>query len=223
MVIALGLAVGLVVGAPLPALAMLGLAAWQPVWFLAAVVIWVLLGRRSTGTEEGVAEGAFLRAVSAELRAGSSLRHALGAAADRAPGLSLQQTVRLAASGQPLEAVADSLEVALPRLGGLTAAATRAAGRTGGRAADVFEGLALIVQEELELVRERRAATAQARFSAVIVAGIPLLYLAYAGVTGKLAVLVAAGTVGVVLLGVGFVLLLGGTLAIWSMVRKAEQ
>ncbi len=43
MVIALGLAAGLVIGAPLPVLAALGLAAWQPFWALGGVLAWTAL------------------------------------------------------------------------------------------------------------------------------------------------------------------------------------
>jgi tight adherence protein B len=99
----------------------------------------------------------------------------------------------------------------------------RTAGVTGGKAAEVFDKLALLAAEEVGLVRERRAATAQARFSAWIVGGIPVAYLLYAGVTGRLAVLRTAGPVGVAVLTLGLVLLGGGILAIWGTLRRAER
>ncbi len=223
MVIVLGLAAGLVIGAPLPSLAALGLAVWQPVWALGAIGAWTVLNvrRSATGTDE--AEAAYLQAVAGELRAGSSLRHALGAASYRATRLRLNRALRLAKAGRPLDHVAEALEGALPRLGGLTASAVRTAGVTGGRAADVFDGLALVANEEVDLVRERRAATAQARFSAWIVGGIPVLYLLYAGVAGRLEILRTAGPIGIALLGVGSLLLVGGIVAMWGMLRKAER
>ncbi len=67
----------------------------------------------------------------------------------------------------------------MPRLGRLAASAVRTAGITGGRVADVFDGLALLATEEVDLIRERRAATAQSRFSAWIVGGIPVVYLVW--------------------------------------------
>jgi len=223
MVMVLGLAAGLVIGAPLPALAALGLAVWQPVWTLIAILAWAAHTLRRSGTGRDEVEAAYLQAVASELRAGSSLRHALSAAASRATGLRLERAVRLAAAGQPLDRVAEALGVALPRLGALAASAVRTAGVTGGKAADVFDGLALLATEEVGLARERRAATAQARFSAWIVGGIPLGYLLYAGVSGKLAVLSIAGPGGRVLLAAGFLLLMGGIAVMWGMLRRAER
>jgi tight adherence protein B len=223
MVMVLGLAAGLVIGAPVPALAALGLAVWQPIWALVAVLAWMGLTAQRHGSGPEDAEAAYLQAVAAELRAGSSLRHALGSATNRAGGLALDRAVRLAVAGQPLERVAGSLRQAMPRLGALTASAVRTAGVTGGRAADVFDALALLATEEVGLVRERRAATAQARFSAWIVGGIPVAYLLYAGISGKLAVLQSAGPAGSVLLAVGSLLLAGGVGTMWGMLRKAER
>ena len=223
MVIVLGLAAGLVIGAPLPALAAVGLAAWQPVWALGAVLAWIALTIRPGGSGTAEVEAGYLQAVGSELRAGSSLRYALSVASPQASGLDLERAVRLATSGQPLDTVAVELGRALPRLGPLAASAVRTAGFTGGKAAEVFDGLALLATEEISLVRERRAATAQARFSAWIVGGIPLVYLLYAGFTGRLAVLQTAGPIGVVLLTVGLLLLMAGIVAIWVMLRGAER
>ena len=223
MVIALGLAAGLVIGAPLPALAALGLAAWQPVWALGGVLTWMALNARHQGLSGEEREAAYLLAIAGDLRAGSSLRFALGAAAQQATGLRLERAVRLARAGQPLDRVADQMEVALPRLGRLAASAVRTAGITGGRVADVFDGLALLATDEVDLIRERRAATAQSRFSAWIVGGIPVVYLVVAGVTGRLAVLHTAGAIGVVLLSLGLVLLAGGIATIWATLRTAGR
>ena len=223
MVIMLGLAAGLAVGAPLPALAVLGLAVWQPVWALGAVLVWGILSVRHRGSGRDEVEAVYLQAVASELRAGSSLRYALSSVTHRAGGLRLERAVRLAAAGRPLDQVAEALESALPRMGSLTASAVRTAGVTGGKAADVFDGLALLAAEETGLVRERRAATAQTRFSAWIVGGIPVVYLLYAGLSGKLAALPAAGPAGSVLLVLGMALLGGGIAVSWGMLRRAEQ
>lgn len=222
MVIALGLAAGLVIGAPLPVLASLGLAVWQPVWLLAAVVVWAAAGRRN-GQTDGNQEAVFLQAVAGELRAGASLRHAICAAAPGSPALPLRRAVRLARAGHPLDRVAEELARALPRLGGLTASSVRTVGITGGRAADVFDGLALVATEEMDLRRERQAATAQVRFSALIVGGIPVVYLAYAALTDRLTGLTSAGSIGGVVLGLGILLLAGGVVAIWLTIRGAQR
>jgi tight adherence protein B len=111
----------------------------------------------------------------------------------------------------------------MPRLGTLTASAVRTAGVTGGRAADVFDALALLATEEVALEHERRAATAQARFSAWIVGGIPVAYLLYAAVSGKLSVLQSVGSVGHILLAAGSLLLIAGVGVIWGILRRAER
>lgn len=223
MVMALGLAAGLVTGVPVPSLVALAVAVWQPTWALGAVLAWTGLTLKRTRPGPEDAEAAYLHAVAGELRAGSSLRHAISSAFDPATGLRLDRAVRLAAAGQPLEQVAEALERGMPGLGALAASAVRTAGVTGGRAADVFEALALLATEELGLVRERRAATAQARFSAWIVGGIPVAYLLYAGLNGKLANLPSAGRVGNVMLAAGSLLLAGGVGLMWGMLRKAER
>lgn len=223
MVIVLGLAAGLVLGAPVPALAALGLAVWQPVLALCGVAAWGALSLQHKRPGANSAEAVYLYAVAGELRAGSSLRHALAAAAGRASDLRLEPAIRMAAAGQPLDRVAALFEPALPRLGALTASAVRTSGITGGRTADVFDALALLAKEEMELTRERRAATAQARLSAWIVAGIPVVYVVYAAVSGKLAALQGVGSVGNVVLAVGLLLLATGVGAMWGMLREAER
>ncbi len=89
--------------------------------------------------------------------------------------------------------------------------------------ADVFDGLALMALEEAELARERRVATAQARLSAMIVAGLPLVFLAVLAVTGRMELLWGAGTAGVALLTGGLALVAVGVIAIWVMIRRAER
>jgi tight adherence protein B len=222
LVIVLGLAAGLVIGAPLPALAVLGLAAWQPVLTLGTLVVWAVVARGKAPSYEGH-EAAYLQAIAGQLRAGSTLRHAICTAAPDSGFLPLRPAMRLAAAGQPLDRVADELTAAMPRLGSLTASSVRTVGVTGGRAADVFDSLALLAREEMELVRERRAATAQGRFSALIVGGIPVAYLGYASLTGKLAGLVSAGPVGTVLFALGILFLGSGILAMWAILQAAER
>ena len=222
MVIVLGLATGLIMGVPLPALAAVSLAVWQPVVALGAVLAWLGLTARS-GHSRVDAEAAYLQAVAGEMRAGASLRHALSSASSRAHGLGLDRALRLAAAGRPLDDVAGVLEQTMPRLGALAASAVRTAGVTGGKAAEVFDALAVLAREQVGLERERRTSTAQARFSAWIVGGIPVAYLLYAAVSGKLSVLGSAGPAGRVLLVSGSLLLIAGIGVMWGILRRAER
>jgi Flp pilus assembly protein TadB len=188
---------------------------------VAAVIAWTAAGWRK-GQADDNEEAVYLQAVAAELRAGASLRHAICAGQAGSATLPLRRAVRLARAGHPLDQVADELARALPRLGGLAASSVRTVGMTGGRAADVFDGLALVATDELDLLRERRAATAQVRFSALIVGGIPVVYLAYAVLTDRLAGLASAGSIGVMVLGLGVLLLGGGVAAMWLSIRGEQ-
>jgi Flp pilus assembly protein TadB len=68
-------------------------------------------------------------------------------------------------------------------------------------------------------VRERRALTAQARASAWVVAGLPVLLLAGMLVTGRLRP-ASDPALGLVI-GVGVVLQALGVIVVWSMLRRA--
>jgi tight adherence protein B len=221
MLIAAGLAWGLWARVPLVVLAATAVAIYQPLVALVALVAFAVVDRARSDRSDD--EGAFLQAVAAELRAGAAVRVAIAEATDRVPSLRLDRAARLARAGRPLDELAVELASKLPRNGRLTAAAVRIAGSTGGRIAGTFDELALLASEDMELRGETRAATAQARLSAWIVAGIPVVYLAYAAASGRLSALVDAGGVGIAVLGVGGVLLVGGVLAIVVTVRKTKR
>ena len=110
----------------------LGAAVLLPWWAsLAGIGIVMWIARRGQRTDP-YQEVAYLQAISAELRSGRSLRHALVEAAVRAPGLDLANVTRLARSGRPMKEVARSAREALPGTGRLTAAAMRIGAESGG-------------------------------------------------------------------------------------------
>ena len=117
MLMALLLSVALVRG-PHPAWAgILGFAYLSPVGFLTAAAGWGAFQatqRRMARRRMPVAEADLLRGVAAEVAAGASIRHAIVAAADRAPALRLAEVVRLAETGRPAGEVAARLEASLP-------------------------------------------------------------------------------------------------------------
>ena len=198
---------------------------WPGVGVAAAsgAVLFSLAGRwRASGSGEA-SETVLFRAVAAELRAGSSLRLALGAAAARVPELGLTTAARRAAAGVPAPDVAQALSDRLPRNGRLAAAAFVLSSEMGARAADVFETLALRSAGMDDLVRERRTLTAQARMSALVVAGLPVLLLIGMAVTGKAQALLAAGAVGWAIAAVGGLLELSGVAAVLFMLRRADK
>ncbi len=184
---------------------------------------WPLPGWRRRVRPGPSDEVALLNGLAAELRAGASLRMALVAGAERAPDLDLGRAVRAATAGQPMSEVAAELEESLPGNGRLVAAALRLTARSGGRAAVVFEELALRAAEAGELCRERMALTAQARLSAMIVAGAPVVMLAALLITGKAQVLLDAGAVGHVIAAVGIGLVVAGLAVVAAVLRTAER
>ncbi len=159
-----------------------------------------------------VDEQQYFAAVHAELRAGASIREALAEAAS-GQGPTLAGVRRLARSGASLDEVADEL-ARLPATGAAAGAAVRVAAHSGGRAAAVFLRLADRAAQEADLARQRRVLTTQARLSAGIVGGLPLLWLAFGGV-GRLQRLVEAGGAPVALVGVAMETI--GVFMVWRM------
>jgi Flp pilus assembly protein TadB len=222
--LALGLAI--LAGVHPLAVGVVALALVRPGWFLTAAVGWGLVwhwrARRRAPSPVG-GEAAFLQGMAAELRAGASLRAALESAATRAPELALAQAVRLARAGRPAAEVAGAIAEALPENGPMAGLAFRTAASTGAEAAAVLAGLALRAVEEEELGRERRALTAQARFSAWLVGGAALAVPVLLVATGRAELLVESGRAGLILLALGLGLELLGALMVWWMLWRAER
>ena len=198
----------------------LGAAAVVP-WWVGVVGIGIALwyARRAQRTDP-YQEVAYLQAISAELRAGRSLRHGLIEAAVRAPGLDLAHVTRLARSGRPMKEVARAACEALPGTGRLAAAAMRIGAESGGQLASAFATLSGIQADRIELVREARAAGATARASVVVLTVVPICGLGLAFATGALSELMAMGRIGPILVGVGSLMLVSGAAATSVLGRR---
>jgi tight adherence protein B len=159
-------------------------------------------------------EQQFFMAVHGELRAGSSLRHAISAAAAAQPGPVAADIHRAAATHEPMTEVAGAL-CRLPQMGPSAAMATRVAEESGGRAADVFLRLADRARQSADLRRQARRLTAQARLSAVVVGLLPLLWIVFGG-WGHLQMLIAHGGGIVAATGIGMEAL--GVALVWRLV-----
>jgi tight adherence protein B len=215
-------ALALLAGAPWQLVALLVLAVRLPVVFLAGVAGWTMWRRRRPADAGASAEADLLRGMAAELAAGASLRGALVAASDRAPRLDLQRAVRLAEAGFPAGDVGAALRDALPHNGRLVAPAFRLAAETGGRASGIMTTLAARADDIGTLARERRALTAQARLSAWIVGGAPLLVLGALAAAGRLGPL-AADPAGRIVLVLGIAFEGAGVAAVAVMLRRAGR
>jgi len=225
MLIAILLGGGLALGVHPAVLALAALAAIEPRLILAGAVVWAVIHamrrRRHRVTPDD--EATYFRALSAELRAGASLRGALGEAVDRVPALSLDRAVRYAAAGVPMTEIADIVEVQFPENGRLAGAAFRLSDWSGAQVADTFAGLADRASASAELARERRAATAQARMSAIVIGIAPVAFAALLLATGRGAGLVDHGWIGLLILGAGLTLEGLGLLVVALIIRRADR
>ncbi len=178
------LAVGLAWGAPVPLLGLAAATVFAP-WVVlpAMVVAAAVLGRRKPVRTSVAVE------IAAQLRSGHTLRRAVTIAA---AGAGLEGVRRLALAGMPMDRVADELAGSGAETQ-MVAAAVRMADRSGGRSAAVFDALGLAALDAEALRRERVAAAAPALLAAGIVGGLPLIYVGFLVVSGRLAALVAAG------------------------------
>ncbi len=225
MLVAVALAGAIAAGLDWRVVALAAAAAWRPVATVVLAAGWAVVAaarRRAARTVAPAAEAAFLAAVAAELRGGSSLRWALVNAVADAPGLDLGAVLRRARAGLPVEALAAEIATGLPTNGPVAAAAIDLTARTGARAAATFEALADRAGFTAELARERRALTAQARLSAVVVGGAPVLLAVGLLASGRGATLLAHGTAGVAVGLVGIGLLLTGLVAVIALSRRTR-
>lgn len=198
--------------------------AWSPL--LSATVAIAGAGlpvaRRRGRRAPSVDETAFLNAVAAELRAGASLPFALAAASSLVPDEPLREAAARACRGAPLRPVVRRLGEVLPVGGRFASFTVAVVAESGGAAARTFDRLAARSARMLEVRREMRAATAQVRFSALVVGGAPLAVLATLAATGGAADLWAGGPAGRGALLVGAGLVAAGLVAVAVMVRRFD-
>ena len=193
--------------------------------WLVAVLLGVLVlvdARRVRKQRGGCSEEAHvLLGVAGELRAGQGVRSAMAAAGQRSSRLNFRPVRRLVSSGASLERISQAVKEAMPVHGALTSAALRVADRTGGRVAEVFDSVAALALEEDELRQERRAATAQARTSAVVVVGIPVMVIVYRILSGDLARSLSANALSAFLTIAGVTLLALGVAVMLVLIKRA--
>lgn len=206
-------------------LAILAAAAILQPWLVGALLVALVLveSRRERKRGDGCSEEAqVLLGVAGELRAGQGIRSAMTAGGQRSSRLDFRPVRRLVASGAPLDRISRAVEEAMPVHGTLASAALRVADRTGGRVAEVFESAAGMALEEDELLQERRAATAQARASAVVVVGVPVLVIVYRILSGDLARSISANALSALLTFAGVTLLALGVVVMLVLIKRAS-
>ena len=149
-----------------------------------------------------------LAALSAPIRAGASLPQAFAAAAEESElplRDALERTTRDLDNGVSQdEAIGRFATRCAVREAVLVARAMRVARQAGGELARVLDEVAETLRDRERLARELRAATAQARASAVVVAALPIVFLVLMSAgAGDQAHLLFGEPVGWLLLGIG--------------------
>jgi len=168
--------------------------------FVAVVAAWgaprVVDGRRARYArrlDEGAAEAA--RAIADAVSAGGSLRACVAAAARRLHGPIADELSRTAWELEMGAATDAALERLRTRSASaaltLIVAAMQVQRRSGGDLAEVLRGVAVALEQDRRVLDEARAATAQARFTAVVVivlpvCGVALGALASPGLVGRM-------------------------------------
>lgn len=187
MTIAVALAATLWMGRP--ALLLVGaiVAVEYPVVGLLAIA--ALVGWTRVRGPQGVTpdhEAEVLQALAADLHGGSSPRGALRRAMSTRPSLTAVRVIRSADFGLGGSQLARELAAVLPTNGRLAGAAFAVADATGAPLAPIAHLLARRAADRGRLLREHRAATAQVRLTAWVIAGLPVLLLVGLGVSGRL-------------------------------------
>lgn len=215
-------AAGLPIGVALFAV----LVATSPTVAIVVGPIWLLVWgwRRRSPSAAPPDEAEFCSAIAAELRAGAALREALATAADQHDIPTMGAVARAARAGAPPKTVGRYLHEALPVNGRHASLAFRLAADTGAGSADVFNRLAARAAWSRELDRERDGLTAQARLSAYVVGGAPLVVAALLFATGHISLGGSTGgSLGVLVAALGLGLVGAGMGVVWLLLKMAAR
>ncbi len=142
---------------------------------VAALVAAAFVARHRRRRAKRVDEVGFLRSIAAAVTAGSTLRNAIR---DGDTRIVTARTRRLCDTGMPLGKVGRSLRDSLPENGATFAAVCALSEQTGSTLAPTLQVLAGRAADVADMERHRVVATAQARFSAVVVGVAPLVVTA---------------------------------------------
>jgi tight adherence protein B len=165
-----------------------------------------------------------MRALSAAVRAGRSVPQALEAARDEARDpirMPLDRAVGMISVGAPLTESLDAFASDCGTLDAALVVETLKIGRAaGGNLPLILDVAVESLSEREQIARDRRATSAQAKMSALVVALMPVAFFAIVGSGARDQVHVLFGDpVGWVLLGCGLILEAGGALWMRALLR----
>jgi Flp pilus assembly protein TadB len=139
---------------------------------IAALVAAAFVARHRHRRAQRVDEVGFLRSIAAAVTAGSTLRSAIR---DGDAAIVTARTRRLCDTGMPLARVGRSLRDSLPENGATFGAVCALSEQTGSTLAPTLHVLTRRAVDVADMERHRVVATAQARFSAIVVGVAPLV------------------------------------------------
>ncbi len=175
-------------------LALVGVTLFFP-WGLGLLAVFLVWQDRR---DSGGRSVRFLEAAGAEMRSGSSMRHALAASAISTGDAGLADDCL----SLPLDELAERAAASFPGVGSELSVVLTGAARSGAPSADLFDEMASLALAHDEIRREVRVAAAQGRVAAGVFVGAPVAYLGWRWASGDLASLFAtAGQRGVALVG----------------------
>ena len=174
---------------------------------LGLVAVSSMRGARSQQVDPAVGR---IVSMAGDLRAGRPLRAVVSS------GVLGERLASVADSGRPIHARTDDLDAIFGADALLVRATLDMAVEGGGPVADAFDRLAAGMIEAERTRRERRAALAPAVSQAVVVGGVPLLFLASMFVNGRWLALLSAGPASAAVVLFGTVTLVAGV--IWTLV-----
>lgn len=188
------------------------------------VALFAARGRRSRAVAAEVP--AMIERVASELRAGGTIATAVSGIA-RSGSLLAADCARMGARMSLGASLTDALHLwarERPAPGVDVAAGAFAMCATlGGRSADALEGVASSLRDRLAVAAEARAQSAQARMSALVVGGMPVLYIGWSAIADRRAFVALTGTpVGRVCVAVGITLEVLGVLWIRRILRHGS-
>jgi Flp pilus assembly protein TadB len=214
-------AVLLGVGAPMWAAGAVALTAISPILALPAIAgagaAVVLRSRRERRLRHRPVS-ATLRSVADEMRAGRTFAQALVAVDEPVADRVVR---RLVAAGADASTIARAASGSFERHRATFVAAVSMSEVAGGSLADHLQRMAEVAEIDEAAERERRVSTSQARFSALVVGGVPLIVAAV--VVGVRGVPEPGGALMVIPMVVGAGLLLFGSGAVMWMSRTGRR
>ena len=207
----------LVGGAPMGAVALVGVAMVAPVWGLVLVApVGALLWWRRRRSAVGARDVApFLRSVMADVSVGRTLRQAIAGSTSSVVD---DRVRRLCGAGAPMGDVASELAPRLEGAGAAFVGLVTATELTGGSPVVALTTMLDQVEARSALARDQRVAVAQARISAFVVGVVPLvLALVLVVVRG---VPEPGGAIVVGTMACGGLLMLAGAASVFVMSRR---